>query len=128
MPRIAWQHRHSRVPGNQEMTELAIELVALFRPQTAAQLDGGMQMLAGVIEVHDLHPDGYRDVGMLTQCFGSIPDPVGPIGNELHHLGIGCAQKTQVADDQREGSLGIPDEDIIQRQAQRVGLTLLTRL
>src|SRR5262249_57895546 len=46
-------------------------------------------------------------------------------GTALHHLRIGRTQEPQIADQQGPDGLGVPNEDIVERQPQAIGLALL---
>src|SRR5215475_1298516 len=56
-----------------------------------------------------------------------MPNPFGPIGDKLYHLRKGSAEQPQIADEQGPDGLGVPNEDIVERQTQAIGLSLLVK-
>src|SRR4029453_9923726 len=54
-----------------------------------------------------------------------LPNPCGPIGDKLHHVRIGGPEQPQIPDQQRPDRLGVSNEDIVERQTQAIGLSLL---
>src|SRR5712691_2521524 len=54
-----------------------------------------------------------------------MPNPFGTIGDKLYHVRIGSTEQPQIADQQRPDRLGVPNEHIVERQTQTIGLSLL---
>ena len=47
----------------------------------------------GVIEIDHLDPALGGDLGLLPDLVAAVPDPLGAVGDELHHLGVGFVEQ-----------------------------------
>ncbi len=101
--------------ATQHVTQPFVLLPALRGVAIPTQLDGVVQVLAGVVEVDPLDPAPGGDLGFLTDLVAALPDPLRAVGDEHPPLGVGGAQQAQIADDQRPGRLGILQQGVVQR-------------
>src|SRR6266700_2778171 len=109
----------------QRMPQALVERVALGLGHGVARGNGLGEILTGMGESQDLHSLGSGNLGQRAQALNPMPHPFGPIGDTLHHLRIGRTKEPHIADQQGPDGLGVPHEDIVERQPQAIGLALL---
>jgi hypothetical protein len=80
--------------------------------------------LTGVVEVQDLDQRRERNLGQRAQALHPLPNPFGPISDELYHVRISGTEEPQITNEQRPDCLGVSNEHIVERQTQAIGLAL----
>jgi hypothetical protein len=75
-----------------QVAALLLDPVPASRLAPGDLLDHSGEMLHGMVEVYRLNDLLGAQAQVLDQCLDAIPDPGGPIGNELHPVGLGDVQ------------------------------------
>jgi len=81
--------------------------------------------LTGVVEIQDLHHLCSGNLGQRALALHTLPYPLGPTGDTLHYACRGGTEQPQIAAQQCPDGLGVPNEHIIERQPQAIGVSLI---